>query len=108
MTQTTTSAGPADQHARRIPLPTGPREPMKVNVFNFMTGASCQLLPLFPTTTPERGAVAARGVLPAIPRTASSAISFTTTPSKKLRSPSVPNNGLLQSGQIFVTNSCTV
>ena len=29
-------------------LPTGHREPMKVNVFNFMTGASCQLLPLFP------------------------------------------------------------
>src|ERR1700704_603586 len=41
MTQTTTSVGPADQHARRIPLPTGHREPLKVNVFNFMTGAAC-------------------------------------------------------------------
>jgi len=41
------------------------REPMKVNVFNFMTGASCQLLPLFPYTTPERWCRAAR-CLPAI------------------------------------------
>lgn len=47
MTHTTTGALPAQDQARRIPPPSG-REPLKVNVFQFMPGAACQLLPLFP------------------------------------------------------------
>jgi hypothetical protein len=32
----------------RIPPPTGEREPLKMNVFEYTTGAACQLQPLFP------------------------------------------------------------
>ena len=48
MTQATESAGAAGQESHRIPAPSGHREPLKVNVFDFLCGASCQLQPMFP------------------------------------------------------------
>lgn len=47
MTHTKAGSAPAQEQAHRIPAPSG-REPLKVNVFDFVTGAACQLLPLFP------------------------------------------------------------
>jgi hypothetical protein len=48
MTQTVTGAASAPERTRRIPPPSGQREPLKINVFDLMTGAASQLLPLFP------------------------------------------------------------
>jgi hypothetical protein len=52
MSQTSQAGQPApagaDRAPRRIPPPAGAREPLKVNVYERMTDASCQLMPLFP------------------------------------------------------------
>jgi hypothetical protein len=48
MTDVTTGVQPAAEAARRIPSPAPDREPLKVNIFDFLAGASCQLQPLFP------------------------------------------------------------
>lgn len=46
MTQTAPEA--ASERTRRIPPPSGRRDPLKVNIFDVMGGAACQLIPLFP------------------------------------------------------------
>lgn len=48
MTETVTDPASAAEAVHRIPPPSEAREPLKVNVFDIMTGAACQLLPLFP------------------------------------------------------------
>jgi hypothetical protein len=102
MTQTTTSVGPADQHARRIPLPTGHREPMKVNVYNFMTGATCQLLPLFPYD--DTGAMVPCGaVFTGDPEDSEFGHFFHYNTVQEVAVTFGANNAMLQSGQIFVT-----
>ena len=47
--------------SHRIPLPGGKREPMRVNVFERVTGSGCSLLPLFPYVGP--GAIVPCGVV---------------------------------------------
>jgi len=102
MTQTTTSVCPADQHARRIPLPTGHREPMKVNVYNFMTGATCQLLPLFPYD--DAGAMVPCGaVFTGDPEDSEFGHFFHYNTVQEVAVTFGANNAMLQSGQIFVT-----
>jgi hypothetical protein len=102
MTQTIRSGGPADQHARRIPLPTGHREPMKVNVYNFMTGATCQLLPLFPYD--DAGAMVPCGaVFTGDPEDSEFGHFFHYNTVQEVAVTFGANNAMLQSGQIFVT-----
>ncbi len=42
------SAGSAGSAVRRIPLPTGDKQPLKVNIFEKMQSGNTQLMPLFP------------------------------------------------------------
>jgi hypothetical protein len=102
MTQTTESVGPADQQARRIPPPSGHRDPLKVNVFDFMTGAACQLLPLFPYH--DAGAIVPCGaVFTGDPHDSDFGHFFHYNTVPEVAVTFGANNGMLQSGQIFVT-----
>ena len=44
----TTGTSPRQETSHRIPGPTGVREPLKVNLYERMADASCQLMKLFP------------------------------------------------------------
>lgn len=56
-----TGAASVPEQTRRIPPPSGAREPMKANVFQFMSGGVSELLPLFPYG--DAGAIAPCGVV---------------------------------------------
>ncbi len=102
MSQTTTSVEPAGQTAPRIPAPSGHREPLKVNVFDFMTGAVCQLLPLFPYH--DAGAIVPCGaVFTGDPHDSNFGHFFHYNTVQEVAVTFGAHEGMLQSGQIFVT-----
>jgi hypothetical protein len=102
MTQTTTGSASAPERVRRIPPPSGAREPLKVNVFDLMTGAACQLLPLFPYH--DAGTMVPCGaVFTGDPDDAEFGHFFHYNTVEEVAVTFGANNAMLQSGQIFVT-----
>jgi hypothetical protein len=101
MTHTTTDA-PQDQRVRRIPPPSGAREPLKANVFDLMTGAVCQLLPLFPYH--DAGAIVPCGALmTGDPDDSEFGHFFHYNTVEEVAVTFGANEAMLQTGQIFVT-----
>jgi hypothetical protein len=101
MTHSTADA-PTGERVRRIPPPSGAREPLKVNVFDLMTGAVCQLLPLFPYH--DAGAMVPCGAI----MTGNSGDSefghfFHYNTVEEVAVTFGANEAMLQTGQIFVT-----
>ncbi|MEZ0353741.1 hypothetical protein [Mycobacterium sp. pR1184] len=102
MTHTSHSVEPADQQAHRIPPPSGHREALKVNVFEFMAGAACQLLPLFPYH--DAGAIVPCGaVFTGDADDSDFGHFFHYNTVQEVAVTFGAHNGMLQSGQIFVT-----
>src|SRR4029450_1363566 len=97
-----TGAASASDTVRRIPPPSGPREPLKVNVFDMMTGAACQLLPLFPY--PDAGATVPCGaVFTGEPDDAEFGHFFHYNTVEEVAVTFGANEAMLQTGQVFVT-----
>ncbi len=97
-----TGATSAPDTARRIPPPSGPREPLKVNVFDMMTGAASQLLPLFPYH--DAGAIVPCGaVFTGDPDDAEFGHFFHYNTVEEVAVTFGANEAMLQTGQVFVT-----
>lgn len=102
MTRSTASVQPTDQLSHRIPLPSTHREPLKVNVFDFLSGASCQLQPLFPYH--DAGSMVPCGaVFTGDPEDSDFGHFFHSNTVQEVAVNFGANNGMLKSGQIFVT-----
>ena len=102
MTHTVTGSASAPEKARRIPPPSGAREPLKVNVFDLMSGAACQLLPLFPYH--DAGAMVPCGaVFTGDPDDADFGHFFHYNTVEEVAVTFGANDAMLQSGQVFVT-----
>lgn len=101
MTHTRTGA-PADQPVRRIPPPSPTREPLKNNVFDLMTGAVCQLLPLFPYH--DAGAIVPCGaIMTGDPDDSEFGHFFHYNTVEEVAVTFGANEAMLQTGQVFVT-----
>lgn len=99
---TETSASQAGGCSARIPPPSGVREPLKVNIFDFMMGAACQLLPLFPYH--DAGALVPCGaVFSGDPQDSDFGHFFHYNTVQEVAVNFGAHNGMLRSGQIFVT-----
>jgi hypothetical protein len=102
MTHTVTDSASAPDKARRIPPPSGACEPLKVNVFDFMTGAACQLLPLFPYH--GAGAMVPCGaVMTGDPDDSAFGHFFHYNTVEEVAVTFGANEAMLQTGQVFVT-----
>lgn len=102
MTHTDTAPDASPRHARRIPPPSPTREPMKVNIFDFATVATCQLLPLFPYF--DAGAmVPCCAVISGDPDDSEFGMFFHYNTAQEVAVNFGASNAMLQSGQIFVT-----
>lgn len=102
MTQTVTGAASAPERTRRIPPPSGRREPLKVNIFDFMTGAASQLLPLFPYH--DAGAIVPTGsIMRGDPDDSAFGHFFHYNTVEEVAITFGSNQAMLQTGQIFVT-----
>ncbi len=102
MTHTTTGSASAPEQARRIPPPSGAREPLKNNVFDLMTGAVCQLLPLFPYH--DAGAMVPCGaIMTGDPDDSEFGHFFHYNTVEEVAVTFGANEAMLQTGQIFVT-----
>lgn len=102
MTHTVTGSAAAPEKAPRIPPPSGAPEPLKVNVFDLMTGAACQLLPLFPYH--GAGAMVPCGaVFTGDPDDGEFGHFFHYNTVEEVAVTFGANDAMLQTGQIFVT-----
>jgi hypothetical protein len=102
MTHTATSPTSAPEQTPRIPPPSGAREPLKVNVFDLMTGAACQLLPLFPYH--DAGAMVPCGaIMTGDPNDSEFGHFFHYNTVEEVAVTFGANEAMLQTGQIFVT-----
>lgn len=97
-----TGAATADEKTRRIPPPSGAREPLKVNLFDFITGAACSLLPLFPYH--DAGTIVPCGaVFTGNPEDSEFGHFFHYNTVEEVCLTFGANDAMMQSGQIFVT-----
>jgi hypothetical protein len=102
MTHTVPGSTSAPEKARRIPPPSGAREPLKVNVFDLMTGAASQLLPLFPYH--DAGAMVPCGaIMTGDPNDSQFGHFFHYNTVEEVAVTFGASQAMLQSGQIFVT-----
>jgi hypothetical protein len=102
MTHTVVGSASAPEQVRRIPPPTGAREPLKTNVFDFMTGAACQLLPLFPYH--DAGAIVPCGaIMTGNPDDSNFGHFFHYNTVEEVAVTFGANEAMLQTGQVFVT-----
>lgn len=102
MTQITTIASRVGDRSRRIPPPSPDREPLKVNIFDFLTGASCSLQPMFPYH--EAGAIVPCGaIFSGDPEDSDFGHFFHANTVEEVAVTFGSNNAMMQSGQIFVT-----
>lgn len=102
MTQILPGAASAPERTHRIPPPSGPREPMKVNVFDVMTGAACQLFPLFPYF--DAGAMVPCGaIMSGDANDSAFGHFFHYNTVEEVAVTFGANQAMLQTGQIFVT-----
>lgn len=102
MAETPTGTAPAEQRARRIPPPSGAREPLKNNVFDLMSGAACQLLPLFPYH--DAGAIVPCGaIMTGDADDSEFGHFFHYNTIEEVAVTFGANEAMLQTGQIFVT-----
>lgn len=92
----------ADTSARRrIPPPSGAREPLKANIYERMTDASCQLLPLFPYH--DAGAIVPCGAIFQGAPGAEFGHFFHYNTVEEVALVFGASNAMLASGQMFVT-----
>jgi DNA-directed RNA polymerase subunit M/transcription elongation factor TFIIS len=102
MTHTVKGPASAPEKTRRIPPPSGTREPLKTNVFDLMTGAVCQLLPLFPYH--DAGAIVPCGaIMTGDPQDSDFGHFFHYNTVEEVAVTWGANEAMLQSGQVFVT-----
>lgn len=102
MTQTKTVAASVPERTRQIPPPSGKREPLKVNVFDLMTGAASQLLPLFPYH--DAGAIVPTGsIMTGDPHDSDFGHFFHYNTVEEVAITFGAHQAMLQTGQIFVT-----
>ena len=99
---TDTSTGSAPQQTRRIPPPASDREPLKNNIFSVMTGANCQLIPLFPYH--DAGTIVPCGaILASDPEDSEWGHFFHYNTVEEVALCFGSDGGLVQTGQVFVT-----
>jgi len=102
MTQTVTGSASAPEKGRRIPPPSEARDPLKVNVFDLMSGAACQLIPLFPYH--DAGAMVPCGaIMTGDPADSEFGHFFHYNTVEEVAVTFGASEAMLQTGQIFVT-----